>query len=267
MRGAGGCCDGFGADQGGSGGPPKPLAGTAPCARPGAAARGHPQPWKRPCTHKTPAANFSSSQGGSRSSDCRLGPKRKRVGRAGRGESISRPQESRLGGPCPRLPAPQTSPCFRGRSPCLIPQPQMIPLSPPEHHAAQPCPAAARRIPQLLAFLPRSHPRHLQSIARSLKIRCPPQCLNIKPSSSRGCCEVGPTLPPQEGHRPARRCAQRGAQPPHAPRAPSPWPCPGPELSHGWLRAEASRRGLSPPSPCASPVSNAAPPWLRHLLI
>lgn len=153
------------------GGPPKPPAGTAPCARPGAAARGHPQPWKRPCTHKTPVANFSSSQGGSRSSDCRLGPKRKRVGRAERGESISRPQESGLGGPCPRLPAPQTPPCFRGRSPCLIPQPQMIPLSPPEHHAAQPCPAAARWIPQLLAFLPRSHPRHLQSIARSLKIK------------------------------------------------------------------------------------------------
>lgn len=181
------------------GGPPKPPAGTRPCARPGAAARGHPQPWKRPCTHKTPVANFSSSQGGSCSSDCRLGPKRKRVGRAGRGESISRPQESGLGGPCPRLPAPQTPPCFRGRSPCLIPQPQIIPLSPPEHHAAQPCPAAARRIPQLLAFLPRSHPRHLQSIARSLKIRCPPRYLNIKPPSSQGCCEAGPTLPPQGG--------------------------------------------------------------------
>lgn len=188
-------------------------------------------------------------------------------GEQSEGKASPGPRNPGWGGPCRRLPAPQTPPCFRGRSPCLIPQPQMIPLSPPEHHAARPCPAAARRIPQLLAFLPRSHPRHLQSIARSLKIRCPPQCLNIKPSSSRGCCEVGPTLPPQEGHRPAQSCAQRGAQPPHAPRAPSPWPCPGPELSHGWLRAEASRRGLSPPSPCASPVSNAAPPWLRHLLI
>lgn len=57
-------------------------AGEPPQAQPhavGAPARGHPQPWKPPHT-QTPAANFSSLQGGFCSSDCRLGPKRKRAG-------------------------------------------------------------------------------------------------------------------------------------------------------------------------------------------
>lgn len=180
-----------------------------------------------------------------RSYDCRLGPKRKRVGRAGRGESISRPQESGLGGPCPRLPAPQTPPCFRGRSPCLIPQPQIIPLSPPEHHAAQPRSVAPD--PPATGFPPALPSQTSAKHCQKSKNKMPPPIFEHKTAFFTGMLRGGSHPAPPGGHRPARRCAQRGAQPPHAPRAPSPRPCPGPELSHGWLRAEASHRGPSPP--------------------
>lgn len=87
------------------GGAPKPPAGTRPCARPGAAARGHPQPWKRPCTHKTPAANFSSSQ-------LRLSPRpEKETGGESRARGKHLPAPGiRAGGAVPQAPRPADTP-------------------------------------------------------------------------------------------------------------------------------------------------------------
>lgn len=81
-----------------------------------APAQGHPQPWKPPHT-QTPAANFSSLQGGFCGSDCRLGPKRKWVGG---GACISRPTRNPgQGGPAPlHASAPFFEvPCMAAHSP------------------------------------------------------------------------------------------------------------------------------------------------------
>jgi len=126
-------------------------AGEPPQAQPhavGAPARGHPQPWKPPHT-QTPAANFSSLQGGFCSSDCRLGPKRKRAG----GQHASPGS--------PGIPLHACAPTLWG-APCGSSQPYGM------------TGASARRIPWLLAPHPHSHPRHPQSTAKRLKIRRPP---------------------------------------------------------------------------------------------
>lgn len=166
-------------------------------------------------------------------------------GEQGEGKASPGPRNPGWGGRAPGSP-PRRHPRALGAGPrASSHSPKLFPFRPPS--TTQPSPAVSRRIPQLLAFLPRSHPRHLQSIARSLKIRRPPPILEHKTAFFTGMLRGGSHPAPPGGHRPARRCAQRGAQPPHAPRAPSPRPCPGPELSHSWLRAEASHRGPSPP--------------------
>lgn len=186
-----------------------------------APAQGHPQPWKPPHT-QTPAANFSSLQGGFCSSDCRLGPKRKRVCGGGECASLSPPGIRGGGGPAP-LHA--NAPILWGAL-CGSLQPHGMTRAPASHSSspALPSQTSAKRCQK-------AENKATPSLPHS-----PPH--SRRKTFSRGSPSRDGLDAEQRGHKATAQSVQ-------------------PELSHSWWGL-CICSGLSPPVLCAFLVSNAA---------